>query len=315
MSWHSSASCRDFYPRSPCGERRWFWIRFRCRSGFLSTLSLRRATTLENAAFTDAIISIHALLAESDGSTEAGRAGNIYFYPRSPCGERRHTFAPLLHDFVISIHALLAESDVQFYAMPGMFWDFYPRSPCGERPYRLRITGATRNFYPRSPCGERLISIVLLIQPIRFLSTLSLRRATVTSAASLATGQVFLSTLSLRRATNNQGRCKPGGRISIHALLAESDANATLLILEPRVFLSTLSLRRATGGLWMSLAGFWAFLSTLSLRRATTPKLSRIVPTPIFLSTLSLRRATLMWYQCNTVVKISIHALLAESDP
>ena len=34
-----------------------------------------------------------------------------------------------------------------------------------------------------------------------------------------------------------------------------------------------------------------------------------------FLSTLSLRRATLlMWYQCNTVVKISIHALLAESD-
>ena len=34
------------------------------------------------------------------------------------------------------------------------------------------------------------------------------------------------------------------------------------------------------------------FLSTLSLRRAT-PRLSRVVPTPIFLSTLSLRRATI----------------------
>ena len=34
----------------------------------------------------------------------------------------------------------------------------------------------------------------------------------------------------------------------------------------------------------------------------------------VFLSTLSLRRATLMWWQSNTTIKISIHALLAESD-
>ena len=55
---------------------------------FLSTLSLRRATNAQPAAARAVIISIHALLAESDqlaGDTHPGR--------------------------VISIHALLAESD------------------------------------------------------------------------------------------------------------------------------------------------------------------------------------------------------------
>ena len=33
-------------------------------------------------------ISIHALLAESDSSPGAPRLSAMYFYPRSPCGER-----------------------------------------------------------------------------------------------------------------------------------------------------------------------------------------------------------------------------------
>ena len=56
---------------------------------FLSTLSLRRAT-------------VASLLA-------VGRAG--YFYPRSPCGERRVHYDNYNLHCVISIHALLAESD------------------------------------------------------------------------------------------------------------------------------------------------------------------------------------------------------------
>ena len=104
----------NFYPRSPCGERR---LRFRrvpqglCE--FLSTLSLRRATLqrqIEFERYSD--ISIHALLAESDTprlsrvvptpiflSTLSlrratpmpcpSRGRNRNFYPRSPCGERR----------------------------------------------------------------------------------------------------------------------------------------------------------------------------------------------------------------------------------
>ena len=101
----------------------------------------------------------------------------LYFYPRSPCGERRSGFCCflLLSNFYprspcgerpgadsvidtlleISIHALLAESDPQ----PGLYRAthgyFYPRSPCGERPSAL-ITGRLgTHFYPRSPCGER----------------------------------------------------------------------------------------------------------------------------------------------------------------
>ena len=57
---------KHFYPRSPCGERLGHWEMDTVYSGFLSTLSLRRATLF---AFSDCgrnIISIHALLAESD---------------------------------------------------------------------------------------------------------------------------------------------------------------------------------------------------------------------------------------------------------
>ena len=36
----------------------------------------------------------------------------------------------------------------------------------------------TLDFYPRSPCGERRILIIMAVFVMRFLSTLSLRRAT-----------------------------------------------------------------------------------------------------------------------------------------
>ena len=36
-----------------------------------------------------ALISIHALLAESDPQCVTSFNGKEYFYPRSPCGERR----------------------------------------------------------------------------------------------------------------------------------------------------------------------------------------------------------------------------------
>ena len=79
---------------------------------FLSTLSLRRATV--NTADQEArkrLISIHALLAESDDSAPLANGGALYFYPRSPCGERLHYDNYNLHCVEISIHALLAESD------------------------------------------------------------------------------------------------------------------------------------------------------------------------------------------------------------
>ena len=57
----------DFYPRSPCGERPKHCLTLSSTFPFLSTLSLRRAT--EKVLVLVAVmlvISIHALLAESD---------------------------------------------------------------------------------------------------------------------------------------------------------------------------------------------------------------------------------------------------------
>ena len=214
----------NFYPRSPCGERRWYACSIAHTARFLSTLSLRRATlhcttylncslflsTLSLRRATHSLnlpsrpidISIHALLAESDSSVLPGLAKRLNFYPRSPCGERPTALRTPHHKNTISIHALLAESDLSprwgyfFFAeflstlslrratysgcsarnsllyfyprspcgerRPASHLSkfntshFYPRSPCGERPIAGRITSNGTNFYPRSPCGERL---------------------------------------------------------------------------------------------------------------------------------------------------------------
>ena len=148
--------------------------------------------------------------------------------------------------------------------------------------------------------------------------------------------RIFLSTLSLRRATLTEINKMATGQISIHALLAESDTAFQKLMAALLQFLSTLSLRRATprrGGQASASANFYPrspcgerlilhmahlmellFLSTLSLRRATSITTITIFIVLIFLSTLSLRRATTKRQQLRGCRQISIHALLAESD-
>ena len=61
-----AASRRNFYPRSPCGERLFGRILSVSSGLFLSTLSLRRATPRKTEVPGAIEISIHALLAESD---------------------------------------------------------------------------------------------------------------------------------------------------------------------------------------------------------------------------------------------------------
>ena len=169
---------------------------------FLSTLSLRRATFRVTVPQHVVVISIHALLAESDvatvglnlvgqiflstlslrrATTSHGRPGefqryfyprspcgerplqnraiiaNRHFYPRSPCGERLTSVLPTIPAPTISIHALLAESDLR----------------------RSASIWLDRYFYPRSPCGERRRCFSVSQSRLEFLSTLSLRRATV----------------------------------------------------------------------------------------------------------------------------------------
>ncbi len=155
-----------------------------------------------------------------------GDNGN--FYPRSPCGERHLTDLRHWQVGQISIHALLAESDGETMPGIGHISYFYPRSPCGERRYFFNAVQIEIDFYPRSPCGERLSSVNVSASGSTFLSTLSLRRATLDGAPPLTyranfyprspCGErltliqklahlcLFLSTLSLRRATLGAGK-------------------------------------------------------------------------------------------------------------
>ena len=224
------------------------------------------------------MISIHALLAESDAinpvtglfwqnfyprspcgerlCNSRGSSLSRYFYPRSPCGERRRPQLGKMCLLGISIHALLAESD----RLPGkqntLITDFYPRSPCGER--RARIHNAD---------VKHKISIHALLaesDPYNFDS--------------------FCQYI-----------------ISIHALLAESDTESGKRSLTALIFLSTLSLRRATAHqnrINKSLPYFYP-RSPCGERPAGGNNSSHYIQ---FLSTLSLRRATIIVFFWRTII-------------
>ena len=78
---------------------------------FLSTLSLRRATFGQRLVVQAvAFLSTLSLRRATSNALKSTPAFN-YFYPRSPCGERLHLLRLRLSPKKISIHALLAESD------------------------------------------------------------------------------------------------------------------------------------------------------------------------------------------------------------
>ena len=173
-----------FYPRSPCGERPTKSdqgannqpisihallaesdltnvVSSAGTMGFLSTLSLRRATYLINTYHRIFGISIHALLAESDSIIDIINDVINNFYPRSPCGERRWLRCWQLAARDISIHALLAESD---YTMTTTI--------CTASKFLSTLSLRRATQFPcQSP------------EKLEFLSTLSLRRATANQGA------------------------------------------------------------------------------------------------------------------------------------
>ena len=227
LRFRCSRGSRNFYPRSPCGERHCRRAAYPIGKGFLSTLSLRRATgerhsSSNSPGFLSTLslrratgggqhcadclpISIHALLAESDVHTKAHRAAYAVFL--STLSLRRATLHKpglFFQQAVISIHALLAESDVSTRIDTDNNSDFYPRSPCGERPGGLSY-------------NERRIDISIHAL---------LAESDVMDTLILTDTMLFLSTLSLRRATAAPVYQRPFFPISIHALLAESDQDA-----------------------------------------------------------------------------------------
>ena len=243
----------------------------------------------------------------------------MYFYPRSPCGER--------HD----------DDDGTTVKK-----NFYPRSPCGERPFLVHYQRLVPDISIHALLAESDVPLGFKLTPMDiFLSTLSLRRATAVGAGYHVAQDISIHALL---AESDWSRRVPGGRrrhfyprspcgerpgyhrthetgnlhfyprspcgerrflvatghrpqaISIHALLAESDCGPGRRGGCGQISIHAL-LAESDSSLSVTLSSPFAFLSTLSLRRAT---FHCLIPCSLytFLSTLSLRRATILKLQC-----------------
>ena len=168
-----------------------------------------------------------------------------YFYPRSPCGERQFKMPvpAWIYSFLSTLSlrratdgSICLDSKELFLSTLSLrratghavnlhpeAGNFYPRSPCGERPQKKKHNPANQTFLSTLSLRRATKYHRILLRHSAFLSTLSLRRAT----SNLYRGRnnrIFLSTLSLRRATLKSYLLQSSQLISIHALLAESDA-------------------------------------------------------------------------------------------
>ena len=149
--------CLNFYPRSPCGER---------RSGVASVAAM------------------------------------AYFYPRSPCGERLMRILLYVQEVQISIHALLAESDGGALRTPPHTTGFLStlslrRATGGLDAYCEYITISIHALLAESDCVCQHYGVRFGISIHALLAESDLRRAIMQSHQA----RQFLSTLSLRRAT------------------------------------------------------------------------------------------------------------------
>ena len=177
----------NFYPRSPCGERRPGPAAFPARTQISIHALLAESDLMWYQCNTVVKISIHALLAESDYYMQWDITDTVISIHALLAESDKGLLSASLHKFPISIHALLAESDAPqgcctlwevlflstlslrratWVLMGGLSCDgnFYPRSPCGERPPRCGWFEIVYYFYPRSPCGERPSNIVITSQ-------------------------------------------------------------------------------------------------------------------------------------------------------
>ena len=168
-----------FYPRSPCGERHTTQRSASSLPSFLSTLSLRRATQeFPCLARQFTFLSTLSLRRATRRQTYQQGGGQAFL---STLSLRRATWLELF-----------------LYYQDN---NFYPRSPCGERHVPVSKLRVTSNFYPRSPCGERRPQAIYpcVTPPISIHALLAESDIKISFLSRLL--KKFLSTLSLRRAT------------------------------------------------------------------------------------------------------------------
>ena len=107
-----------FYPRSPRGERPLWDLRLTRTILFLSTLPARGATSvflkhLQPVQFLSTLPARGATLRPRCFGGDC-----VYFYPRSPRGERPGTYGDAADAFYISIHAPREGSDLRPLSVP-----------------------------------------------------------------------------------------------------------------------------------------------------------------------------------------------------
>ena len=147
-----------FYPRSPRGERLVRCFFFYGFARFLPALPARGATALPSSFPPNISISTRAPREGSDTTPLCSVPVVLYFYPRSPRGERRRPgWAGFLAD------------------------NFYPRSPRGERLSRLCSRVAWIAFLPALPARGATRDGVPTSPTILFLPALPARGATIIS--------------------------------------------------------------------------------------------------------------------------------------
>ena len=255
----SFAGLCNFYPRSPCGERHPAPVPCRPHAdisihallaesdgipnqvGTWEVISIHALLAESDCTIIDpeikiATISIHALLAESDWSGSWSALPGWYFYPRSPCGERRAGFGHVAGRQEISIHALLAESDTAFQKLMAALLQFLSTLSLRRATCTPRSAGPWQGISIHALLAES--DNLLRFKTVKFklfLSTLSLRRATLLFLI-FPLFLLFLSTLSLRRATR-----------------------LFFIVFDLFRFLSTLSLRRATAKVHKTVGHFCAY--------------------------------------------------------
>ena len=174
----SASLCRNFNPRSPCGERRCASPRLDdVTEAFQSTLSLRRATCSPKRWIPFGRFQSTLSLRRATRAYIGFWAKNKNFNPRSPCGERqcsapglcrpaqfqstlslrRATHLGLTSDTpdrfqsTLSLRRATANPDSQdsLNAFQSTLSLRRATVSVGRSPY------PTSNFNPRSPCGER----------------------------------------------------------------------------------------------------------------------------------------------------------------
>ena len=271
-----------FYPRPPRGGRR----SHNKGTGPPSAISIHALREEGDVAFESMRPFLDEFLStpsarRATGRQERRRPRLRDFYPRPPRGGRPSTMGPKSNAGEISIHALREEGDCHRQVLRQRHNDFYPRPPRGGRRtaaglarpssrisiHALREEGDARyntsdassmHFYPRPPRGGRPIVSAVSENRLKFLSTPSARRATLTHPHHWR--QVAISIHALRE-EGDRRRLRPDGlqghfyprpprggrlqecqsfplsfRISIHALREEGDISIGCLSIAMRYF-------------------------------------------------------------------------------